>query len=610
MTVRGKLLAIVLFVALVPLAMAALTTLGLHQVALEEQIVALQDHAAASGAARARGHFERLGGAVTSYATERVRWSELSPAERQGALWLMLKELDGGLAASLMRAGAQAPSERVERDGARLDPAEDRHRPRDVAEGGVSWGVPFRAQHGDPRVVVVSRVVEDGRATPWELSATVSLAGLCRMLADHPTAHLTRSLVDPRGRYLCGAAAFDVAPVVARGSAAIEVGGQSVLASVAPAGLGFSVMASQPAGLALAPSRRLEAMTLVWIALAAAVALLAGRHLAGAITGPVGELLAGAERLAAGDFSHRIDPRGNDELAELGRAFDTMSEQVRQRDDEIRAWNEELRDRVEQRTQELEAAYEQLQRSQNLAAMSRLGAGLAHEINNPLTSVLGIVQLLHERAKRREHERDAELLNRAGEEAQRIRTIMKRLLALSRKLRAEELAHVEIDGLVQATLRMSERTLAEGGIAVACDLGAPGEVVRGDFSALQQALLQLIDHARGNSPDGGTISVSTRARGDAIEVLVIDEGGAVAARSCDAFEPFAIADEESAADGLGLAIAYRIAAEHGGRLEMDADGEGGTTITLALPCQASSTARVSAGDRPPSNRSEARWVAG
>ena len=603
MRLRGKLLTIVLFVALVPLAMAALSTLHLHQAALEEQVVALQEHAAASGAARARGHFERLGRAVSSYATERVRWSDLGPAERRGALWLMLKELDGGLAVGVARRGEERAWARVQLEGTRVDPADERHhRPADVAANGVSWGVPFAAaQGGDPRVVLVANVFEDGEAGPWEIRATVSLEALCRTLAEQPTAHLTRQLVDPRGRPICGSVEAEGVALVG----AVELDGETQFSSAAPAGLGFSVLAAQPAGIALAPSRRLELMALLWIALAVAVALVAGRHLAGDITGPVGELLAGAERLAAGDFSHRIGPRGNDELAELGRAFDAMSDQIRERDEEIRSWNDELRHRVEARTRELEGAYEQLQRSHNIAAMSRLGAGLAHEINSPLTSVLGIVQLLQERARSRAHARDAELLDRAGDEAQRIRTIMKRLLALSRKLRADEIAHVEMDGLLQATLRMSERSLVEHGVSVECDLGAPGVAVRGDFSALQQALLQLVDNARVNSPAGARIRVRTRLVGDDVEVCVRDEGKLGEEGAVEAFEPFAIVDPETESDGLSLAIAYRIADEHGGRLEMEADEPGGTTIRLLLPCDGPGDAAAPS----PTHDQEAPWAA-
>ena len=133
--------------------------------------------------------------------------------------------------------------------------------------------------------------------------------------------------------------------------------------------------------------------------------------------------------------------------------------------------------------------------------------------------------------------------------------------------------------------------------------------MRGDFTALQQAVLQLLDRARANSPGGGAVTVSTRRDGDELVVLVEDEGRHAKPSPEEAFEPFAVTDEDSASDGLSLAIAYRIAAEHGGRLEMDSGRRGGTTVALVLPRHDQPYGEGGRNEAPPSTRAEARWAA-
>ena len=115
---------------------------------------------------------------------------------------------------------------------------------------------------------------------------------------------------------------------------------------------------------------------------------------------------AGAAALArrrgdrGGRLLHAREARGRDEIADLGRAFGRMTAEIRRRDEEIRGWNRELQTRVEERTAELETAQDQILRTRRLAALGSLGAGLAHELNNPMTAITGYLAILKKQLAR------------------------------------------------------------------------------------------------------------------------------------------------------------------------------------------------------------------
>src|SRR5262249_37019564 len=138
-----------------------------------------------------------------------------------------------------------------------------------------------------------------------------------------------------------------------------------------------------------------------WLGASIAFAVIVGIFFARGISRPVNLLAQGARRIAQGDFDHKIKALARDEIGLLSEAFNSMGtelqrslERIAAQNRELEQWNAELQKRVEQRTRELREAQDQLLLSKKLAAVGELGAGVAHEINNPLAGVLGVIQLL------------------------------------------------------------------------------------------------------------------------------------------------------------------------------------------------------------------------
>src|SRR5918912_3459332 len=170
--------------------------------------------------------------------------------------------------------------------------------------------------------------------------------------------------------------------------------GTDWLAAAAPVGtMGWAVAVAQPATEAFSGAIRVRDYTVFWAAVALLLTAILGALLARGLSAPVRELSQGVRALAEGRYDQTVAVESRDELGQLADGFNHMSREIRRRDDEIRAWNSELQQRVDHRTAELKLAQDQILRTRRLAAIGSLGAGIAHELNNPLTAVAGLISL-------------------------------------------------------------------------------------------------------------------------------------------------------------------------------------------------------------------------
>ena len=242
--------------------------------------------------------------------------------------------------------------------------------------------------------------------------------------------------------------------------------------------------------------------------------------------------------------------------------------------------NAQLFESEQGKTRELREAQSRLLQSEKLATIGQMAAGIAHELNTPLTYIMGNVELLQGQALTATQGR---MLTSIDHGAERIKGLVQSLLAFSRPA-AEAPAALPVNGVVERSLELCRYQILKGGVQLQKQLAEPSPRVTGVSNQLEMALINLIVNAIHAMEGGGTLTVGTAARGAQVEIAVADTGHGVpeAIRSA-IFEPFFTTKPEGKGTGLGLATVLMIVERHGGRIDLDSAPGRGTTFRILLP---------------------------
>jgi two-component system NtrC family sensor kinase len=326
---------------------------------------------------------------------------------------------------------------------------------------------------------------------------------------------------------------------------------------------------------------------LVSVAVAAAVAILFVLLI---VRKPVTKLIEGTRQVAAGGLDYVIRIDSHDELGILAGAFNEMTRKLKEAMEVVRHWNETLKKRVAERTEELQRAQDHLLRVERMATLGRLAAVIAHEINTPLAGIRTYARLLQKRGARPGHAMDEEDLRCLGiveSEATRCGDIVLSLLQFSRK----EPIHLEkhaINELVEEALRLVKHRLDLQNLEVRRDMPPHLPELACSGQQVVQALIAVLINACEAMPGVGTLEVSTGVADDAngVWVRVKDTGVGMDAKTLEhAFEPFFSTKQETSGVGLGLAVVYGIVRRHGGRIEVQSEPRLGSAFTLHFPLE-------------------------
>jgi signal transduction histidine kinase/CheY-like chemotaxis protein len=243
--------------------------------------------------------------------------------------------------------------------------------------------------------------------------------------------------------------------------------------------------------------------------------------------------------------------------------------------------NSHLYSELAEFAQELERSQAQLVQAEKMAAVGRLAASIAHEINNPLQAIHNSLHLTLRPSL--PVDKQARYLAMAQEEVERLIDIVRRLLEFYRPSRGRR-AHADINAVVENVLALTNKRLQHGHIAVETQLAPDLPTLRVVPDQLAQVFLNIVINAVEAMPGGGRLRIRTKRTSDGkwVQIAFTDNGpGMDEETRASIFEPFFTT--KSTGTGLGLAISYGIIERHGGRIEVQTAPRKGSTFAVQLP---------------------------
>jgi two-component system NtrC family sensor kinase len=333
--------------------------------------------------------------------------------------------------------------------------------------------------------------------------------------------------------------------------------------------------------------RRKVAITFVGIAVAAIVAMsIVSILLSGTIVKPIRELLRGTERIGGGHLGYRVRVSSEDEVGQLAASFNRMAGDLQKALDGYNELTATLEDKVEEKTKELQDTQDRLIQSEKLTSLGKMAAGIAHEINNPLTSILINSHLVAESLA---GDKDvAESVNLIIDETSRCGEIVRGLLEFSRQ-NPPDMVVGSLNDVVEKTLVLLRTQFLAARVDVVKNLDSsiPDTVM--DANKMEQAFTNLMLNAMEAMPGGGLLTVESRvsADGDAVELGFADTGCGIPEEALSRiFDPF-YTTKGAGGTGLGLSITYGIIEQHGGRIDVESQVGDGTVFRVFIPLGAS-----------------------
>jgi two-component system, NtrC family, sensor kinase len=626
---RHKLILLLLVVAVVPVALSGVLSIHTNQ---KEMISKIDDFQKKSISLAAQSIDEFLLSSVNmlKLSTQYIPFEQFPEQDLPDALMIPYRQFDFvNIVVLLDENGAQLAEPAFEtepkknealsgHESVTVEEVEEfgRHIPIKAAlSGGQAFGPTYFCERtGTPRVALAISFPVQGGKSKWvmavELSLRVVLSKVIGVAPEMGTAYM----VDGQGAIVChkdrsvmkrrvSAAEIDIVSQGLKGkksltSRYVGIDGHEVAGAFAPIeSLGWGLALEQPVGEAFIAARRILTYTIFWVALSLVVALFGGIILARGVSRPLSQLALVSTAIANGDYDQKIPVRSSDEIGRLSESFNEMAatlkesftaiqkrnREIREKNYEIESWNRELKMRVEQRTRDLKDAHNQISQSQKLAAVAELGAGVAHEVNNPLTGIQGFAELMMDMVE--PDETIHEMLGTILSESRKIKAIIDDLRRFSFSPDGVERVAVDINDTILQAFRLVQVQIADRKIVIKKKFEQELPAVLGDSSALQQVFIHLLTNAMNSMSEGGKIFLLTsQIEGGALKVSIIDNGRGIPKENISKiFDPFFTTKDEWSGKGLGLSVAHKIVEEHNGTMGVKSVVGKGTLFTIILP---------------------------
>jgi two-component system NtrC family sensor kinase len=304
-------------------------------------------------------------------------------------------------------------------------------------------------------------------------------------------------------------------------------------------------------------------------------------QLAKRISRPLKKLEETANKIADGEYRHDFTVHAPSEIEHLASSLSKMAKDLEAEKRELEEWGSTLEKKVEQRTEEIKKIHSQMFRSEKLASLGKLAAGVAHEINNPLTGILTNSSLLLEDLAADDPRReDVEVMVK---ETIRCREIVKRLLDFAKQSKPQKKL-TDINSLIENIVLLVRNQTSFRNIRIDKDLTADIPGIQADADQVQQVFINIVLNAAEAMTKGGMLTITSRLSRskDFIEIIFKDNGPGIPESVKEKiFDPFFTTKEHGT--GLGLSISYGIIEQHGGTISVESTPGEGSVFAIELP---------------------------
>ncbi len=609
MKLYQQLILFMLAATVLPLAVVGFLLLSRAETELADRISAEQRTLASSTAESVATTLMKTVDAMALVA-ESIDWESLNDEEARGALTLVFRQSSSVSAVTRLDASGRPVGQPVfysqeDQGHPSFDPASldvlvkaVPIQPLKLGEKGqAALGQVYSHKPSGKAAVAVAIKLGPGEGASFVL-AEIVFEDLEELLARKAQDSRERiELVDSTGRILASSEprrrhgkledAVQAQLVAGAGEAArsFRAGAPALRVSAArvPKKLDFEVVVSVDEETALAPVRSMRRTVLVSIGAALAVLLALGSLFTRRITARLSMVSSAVEAFGRGELERRVKMEGYDEISALANTFNQMGAELEAARSRLMRWNDDLRAKVDEAMAELKAAQVQLLEAQKLAAVGQLGAGVAHELNNPLAGILGYVQLML--MSRGDADPDLDTLRKIEQSAKRCKDITQNLLRFSQQRARADLRSVDLNAVVRDALNLTEHQMKTEGITLKLELANPPVRVLSDPGHTSQVLLALVSNARTAMMKTASkvLTLRTGERDGRGFLEVEDTGkGILPEHRNRIFEPFFTTKDVWSNVGLGLSVAYRIVNEAGGTIEMKSEVGKGSCFTVWL----------------------------
>ena len=303
------------------------------------------------------------------------------------------------------------------------------------------------------------------------------------------------------------------------------------------------------------------------------------------ISMPIKKLIKASQKIAAGDTGARVEVSSDNELGYLAQSFNIMGEKVLERDKLLSLQTQRLEEQVAQRSKELDEQRAKAFQAAKMATLGEISAGIAHEINNPLSTITLSAGSIRKRLENGTMEKEVLIpyLSRIEDTSHRISKIVKGMRAFSREGSKDEVAPVYIQTIIENTLNLCEETLKKNEVKLE-SVNIPEAIVMCREVEITQTLLNLIQNAIDALAEvkNKRIKISVELSGETASIIVEDNGPGISPKNVEKImNPFFTTKEVGKGTGLGLFISYGLVKSNNGNLSLN-QKNGSTQFIITL----------------------------